>query len=176
MGGRRALGAAVAGGLLMAVSLTGVPPAAAHDGPMGCQGRESTHFSPGKTLLPRLVHATAHIDYLCTDASGSVRPATGRITGRTRTSCVDISGGRTREVITYADGGRSLILYTDDTVAQVANANLVTFRGRVLEGRGKGLRADRTLLLLDKGLPTACLTPEGLTAASGVASLRIGPG
>ncbi|MEU2512056.1 hypothetical protein [Streptomyces syringium] len=86
-----------------------------------------------------------------------------------------VSGGLTREVVTYANGSRSVILYTDDTVAQVANANVILFRGRVLEGRGKGQRAVRTLLLLDKGLPTACLTPEGLTDASGVVSLRIEP-
>ncbi|MEV6777317.1 hypothetical protein [Streptomyces syringium] len=173
---RRFVGVLAGGLLVAAASLTCAPSAAAHDDEViSCHGRESTHFSPGKTLLPRSVQARANIDYTCTDGSGEAGRATGRIAGQTRTSCVHISGGLTREVVTYADGSRSVILYTDDTVAQVANANVVLFRGRVLEGRGKGQQAVRRLLLLDKGLPTACLTPEGLTDASGVVSLRIEP-
>ncbi|MER6029863.1 hypothetical protein [Streptomyces sp. NPDC001851] len=80
---------------------------------------------------------------------------------------------RLREVVHYADGKRSLISYDSGTSIRVAGVLVVRLSGRVVEGRGEGLAAHRTVPALPGRLPTECPL-SGLTGSTGEALLEIG--
>ncbi|MFF5701342.1 hypothetical protein ACFY7H_02340 [Streptomyces sp. NPDC012794] len=81
---------------------------------------------------------------------------------------------RLKELVHYADGKRSSIAYDSSTSVRVAGVLVVRLSGRVVEGRGEGLAAQRTVAALPGELPTSCLL-TGLHGSSGQAQLEIRP-
>ncbi|MGW7449986.1 hypothetical protein [Streptomyces sp. NPDC054787] len=81
---------------------------------------------------------------------------------------------RLGETVHYADGERSSIAYGSSTSMRLAGVLVVRLSGRVVEGRGGGLAAHRTVAALPGELPTACLL-SGLRGSNGEAQLEIGP-
>lgn len=179
--GRRGVAATLSVLALAGFSLAGAPSGQAHE-PVSCQGPENTSFSPGLSLLPRATRIDADVSYSCSGAEGEPLPATGHIHGgSSAAACVNAGSlpaqpRPSKEVVHYADGEKSVIVYTSaPLVTRAAGVQLLTLRGEVVAGRGKGGRATRTIALLPTQLPTACLTPEGLRQANGAAALRITP-
>ncbi|MFC8095420.1 hypothetical protein [Streptomyces sp. NPDC057301] len=108
-------------------------------------------------------------------APGRTLSATGSLDGVSpEASCVALTSSRLREVVRYADGKRSLITYSSSTTLRVAGVLVVRLSGQVIEGRGEGRSAQRTVAALPSQLPTQCLT-SGLQGSSGQAQLEIQP-
>ncbi|MEU5049113.1 hypothetical protein [Streptomyces sp. NPDC021096] len=78
------------------------------------------------------------------------------------------------ETVQYADHRRSLIVYDDATVLHLAGVTLTRLSGRVVEGRGEGRAAQRTVIALPSQLPTDCLA-SGLRSSSNGVQLEIQP-
>ncbi|MEH0573187.1 MULTISPECIES: hypothetical protein [Streptomyces] len=101
--------------------------------------------------------------------------ATGSLEGTSpAASCITLNSPRLEEVVHYADGKRSLIAYDSSSSIRVAGVLVVRMSGRVVEGRGEGLAAHRTVAALPGELPTACLL-SGLQGSNGEAQLEIRP-
>ncbi|MEW2139529.1 hypothetical protein AB0892_23595 [Streptomyces sp. NPDC005409] len=101
--------------------------------------------------------------------------ATGYLEGTSPTaSCITVNSPRLKEVVHYGDGKRSLISYDSSTSIRLAGVLVVRLSGRVVEGRGAGLAAHRTVAALPGELPTSCLL-SGLRGSAGEAQLEIRP-
>jgi hypothetical protein len=173
MFGGRAVAVAAASLALLGSTLAWAPATQAN-GPLLCAGREHTSYSPGLTLLSRPTWVQAEADYACTGAHGERFAAKGSIkTMSPGSSCVQLDAPRGREVVEYGDGRTSEIAYTRSTVVRALGIHLVTLTGHVVEGRGEGREAVRTIQLLPGELPTACLSAEGLQHVAGRVELRI---
>ncbi|MFD8390865.1 hypothetical protein ACFV2N_17060 [Streptomyces sp. NPDC059680] len=144
------------------------------EGSVGCIGHSESRYDPPLMLLARPTHVHADITYTC-GAHGRTFPAIGFFDADApAASCVAVSGGSGREVVRYADGGRSLIVYDSATTLRVDGALVVIQRGRVVEGRGQGHPVQRTITGLPRELPTECLT-TGLQGGSNEVQLEIEP-
>ncbi|MET9444394.1 hypothetical protein [Streptomyces sp. NPDC006610] len=127
------------------------------------------------TLLPRSTRVKTDASYRCAVTPGRTVPATGRLEGTSPSaSCATLGSSRFGEVVHYGDGKRSSIAYDSSTTVRVAGVLVVRLSGRVVEGRGEGLAAHRTVAALPSELPTSCLS-SGLRSSSGEAKLEIGP-
>ncbi|KIZ18415.1 hypothetical protein [Streptomyces natalensis] len=139
-----------------------------------CTGSSAGMYDPPLTLLPRKTRVRTHAGYDCTVAPGRTMPATGYLEGESPSaSCVQLDGPHLKEVVKYADGKRSLIAYSSGTSVRVADLLIARLSGRVVEGRGEGRSAQRTVSALSRQLPTECLS-SGLTGSTGKAQLEIG--
>ncbi|WP_159403784.1 hypothetical protein [Streptomyces sp. NRRL S-646] len=126
------------------------------------------------TLLPRPTHVQTHASYTCGVGPGRTVPATGDLDGKSPSaSCITVNSPRLKEVVHYGDGKQSSIAYDSSTTVRVAGVLVVRMSGRVVEGRGEGLTAHRTVAALPGELPTSCLL-SGLEGSSGEAQLEIG--
>ncbi|MET9428474.1 hypothetical protein [Streptomyces sp. NPDC003036] len=140
-----------------------------------CTGSSTSTYDPPLTLLPRQTRVQTHASYTCGVAPGRTVPATSYLEGTSpAASCVTVNSPRLGEVVQYADGKRSSIAYDSSTSVRVAGVLVVRLAGRVVEGRGEGLAARRTVAALPAQLPTACLL-SGLRGSSGEAQLEIRP-
>ncbi len=139
-----------------------------------CMGSSTSMYDPPLTLLPRPTRVRTRASYGCAVAPGRTVSATGYLEGESPSaSCITVDSPRLREVVRYADGKRSLISYDSGTSIRVAGVLVVRLSGRVVEGRGEGLAAHRTVPALPGQLPTECLL-SGLTGSTGEALLEIG--
>ncbi|MEU8034784.1 hypothetical protein AB0C13_40740 [Streptomyces sp. NPDC049099] len=144
-------------------------------GSIGCTGGSESRYDPPLTLLPRPAHVHADIAYTCSVTPGRTVSATGSFdSDLPAASCVAVSGGSGTETVRYTDGQRSLIVYDSATSVRVAGVLVVIQRGRVIEGRGQGHPAERTITGLPRELPTECLT-AGLRGGSNAVQLEIQP-
>ncbi|WP_369174972.1 hypothetical protein AB5J49_46940 [Streptomyces sp. R28] len=127
------------------------------------------------TLLPRQTRVQTQASYTCAVTHGRTVPATGYLEGKSPSaSCITVNSPRLEEVVHYGDGKRSSIAYDSSTSIRVAGALVVRLSGRVVEGRGEGLTAHRTVAALPGELPTSCLL-SGLQGSNGEAQLEIRP-
>ncbi|MCF3105179.1 hypothetical protein IPZ58_26830 [Streptomyces roseoverticillatus] len=86
-----------------------------------------------------------------------------------------MSNPRITEVVTYADGAESLIVYDQGTTSRALGITDVMLSGRVTKGRGEGQSARRNVFFAPpKQLPTECLS-SGIRGNSGQAQLEIQP-
>ncbi|MDT9682480.1 hypothetical protein RND61_10420 [Streptomyces sp. TRM76323] len=174
-------GAAAALGSLVLVgsSMVWAPHVQAH-GPVHqesvlCTGSSTSTYEPPLTLLPRQTRVQTRASYACAVAPGRTVPATGYLEGKSpAASCVTVNSPRVGEVVHYADGKQSSITYDSSTSIRIAGVLVVRLSGRVVEGRGEGLAAHRTVAALPGELPTSCLL-SGLRGSSGEAQLEIRP-
>ncbi|KNB50528.1 hypothetical protein AC230_21475 [Streptomyces caatingaensis] len=142
---------------------------------MLCTGGSRSTYDPPLTLASRSVRVRTRAEYTCTVAPGRTVRATGDLDGVSpAASCVQWDAPRIAERLHYADGEGALIVYDGGTSVRVANALFVRLSGRVVEGRGEGLPAHRTVPALTGQLPTDCLT-SGLQGSEGGAQLEVGP-
>ncbi|MFF7755753.1 hypothetical protein ACFZCP_42615 [Streptomyces sp. NPDC007971] len=127
------------------------------------------------TLLPRQTRVQTHAGYTCAVAPGRTVSATSSLEGTSpAASCITVNSPRLKEVVHYGDGKRSLIAYDSSTSIRVAGVLVVRMSGWVVEGRGEGLAAHRTVAALPGELPTSCLL-SGLRGSNGEAQLEIRP-
>jgi hypothetical protein len=146
-----------------------------HTETIGCVGTSDSDYEPPLTLVPRATRIHTRAQYTCTLGPGRTVAATGSLEGVSPAgSCVTITSSRTTETVRYADGTRSAIVYDTSRTIRVAGVLVVGLTGRVVEGRGAGRPAQRTVTALPSELPTACLAP-GLTGSTGSAQLEIQP-
>ncbi len=172
---KRAVGIALGSIALTVGSLSGAPAALAHT-PIACTGQESTSYSPGLTLGRRATSVVATGTYTCADRPGHTVPAATRIEGAAgNASCLAIGPVRGRETVRYGDGRKSVIEYLTGHSDRVLGFNTVRLDGVVVEGLGKGARAERIVQTEPADLPTACLTAEGLRSVTAHTQLRILP-
>ncbi|MBZ6476836.1 hypothetical protein [Streptomyces griseocarneus] len=143
---------------------------------MVCTGPSDSTYDPPLTLAQRATRVHTEARYACAVAPGRVVAATGSLDGVSPTaSCNGLTNPRLTEIVRYADGRKSVIVYDSGTTVRAAGAVDVSLSGRVTEGRGKGQSAQRNVLLaLPRGLPTECLS-TGLQGNSGHAQLEIKP-
>ncbi|MFI9204110.1 hypothetical protein [Streptomyces sp. NPDC053048] len=128
------------------------------------------------TLVPRRTHVHVEAAYVCTVAPGRTVRADGTLDGVSpAASCLEQTSSLPTEIVRYADGTRSVIVYNHAATVRVANALETRVTGRVTEGRGKGLSAQRTTTALSGQLPTECLA-GGLRGVTGSTLLEILPG
>ncbi|NSL42942.1 hypothetical protein HO151_01660 [Streptomyces sp. 8P21H-1] len=138
-----------------------------------CTGSSTSTYDPPLTLSPRQTRVRTDARYTCAVAPGRTVPATGHLEGESPSaSCVTVNSPRLEELVRYGDGKRSSIAYDNSTTVRVAGVLLVRLSGRVVEGRGEGLTAHRTVAALPGELPTSCLL-SGLRGSSGEAQLEI---
>ncbi|MFI1796112.1 hypothetical protein ACH427_01945 [Streptomyces sp. NPDC020379] len=173
MRSRRRVGAGAAAAVLTLVALAGNAPVAQAHGygerqPFVCLGQYRTSWTPGLTLATRPARISTTESYTCADGR-----AAGSFNGTLSASCLQVNGSPFSEVIRYADGGTSVIAYTENLRARAGAASLNTLHGHVTEGRYRGHAVLRTAQLLHEGLPTECLTPVGLRHGAGLAELVI---
>ncbi|GGR30030.1 hypothetical protein [Streptomyces netropsis] len=181
IGGRRAA-VALSSLALVGSSWAGAPAGQAdegrHRGPGGvvCTGPSTSVYAPPLTLESRATRVHTEARYTCTVAPGRTVPATGSLDGVSPSaSCNGLTSPRITEIVRYADGERSLIVYDSGTTLRTVGVLDVHLSGRVTEGRGKGQSAQRDVLLaLPRELPTECLS-SGLQGNSGQAQLEIRP-
>lgn len=139
-----------------------------------CTGSSTSTYEPPLTLLPGPTRIETHAAYTCGVAPGRTVPATGYLEGESPgASCLTVNSARLEEVVRYGDGKQSSIAYDSSTTVRVAGVLVVRLSGRVVEGRGEGLTAHRTVAALPGELPTECLL-SGLGGSSGRAQLEIG--
>lgn len=172
-------GAAVALGslVLMGSSMVWAPAGQAHEGERGgvlCMGSSTSTYDPPLTLEPRPTRVHTQASYECAIAPGRTVSAAGHLEGLSpAASCITVDSPHLREIVTYTDGKRSLIVYDSGTSIRVAGVLVVRLAGRVVEGRGEGESAHRTVPALPGALPTQCLS-SGIPGSSGEAQLEIG--
>ncbi|MCD9143922.1 hypothetical protein [Streptomyces albireticuli] len=132
-------------------------------------------FDPPLTLVPRSTHIHVDASYTCGVAPGRTVEAVGVLDGQApQGSCLGHTGPARTEIVRYADGERSVIVYPDMTTVRAGGALYNRLTGRVVEGRGKGRTATRTTPALSGQPSTDCLTP-GLRGSSGHTQLEIHP-
>lgn len=149
--------------------------ASVHQESVLCTGSSTSTYDPPLTLLPRQTRVQTHARYTCAVAPGRTVPATGYLEGISPSaSCITLSSARLEEVVHYGDGTRSSIEYDAGATVRVAGVLVVRLSGRVVEGRGEGLSAQRTVAALPGQLPTSCLL-SGLRGSNGEAQLEIKP-
>ncbi len=163
---------------LVGLSVVWAPAGQAHEPvhreSVGCTGSSTSTYDPPLGLLPQQTHVRTQASYTCVVAGRTV-PATGSMEGTSPgASCVTVNSPRLTEVVHYADGKRSSIAYDSSTSIRVAGVLVVRLSGRVVEGRGAGQSAHRTVAALPGELPTACLL-SGLRGSAGEAQLEIMP-
>ncbi|MEU1817037.1 hypothetical protein ABZ543_17840 [Streptomyces roseifaciens] len=130
---------------------------------------------PPLTLVPRRTRVHVEAAYTCTVAPGRTVPATGTLDGVAPAAfCPGQPSSRPTEIVRYADGTRSVIVYDDGATLRVTGVLMTRVTGRVTEGRGKGLSAQRTTPALSGQLPTDCLA-SGLRGVTGATQLEIQP-
>ncbi|MGK5629421.1 hypothetical protein [Streptomyces sp. URMC 123] len=167
-----------------------------------CVGEERTSYTPGLSLTARQTAIRAQATYTCTGdpkpadpkpagsqaadskaagskAAGS-RPTGPRSTGHVEAvspsaSCLAVNSPKAKELVRYGDGATSRIDYDSAVAARVGGVNVVTFTGRVVEGRGKGGTAIRSVQVLPSAAPTECLSSTGVREARGPVELQILP-
>ncbi|MDF3293012.1 hypothetical protein [Streptomyces silvisoli] len=140
-----------------------------------CTGNAHSSYDPPLTLLPRKTRNHADVRYICTSARGDAVPATGSFNAvAPSASCVSLSNASGREIVRYADGGRSVIVIDGATTARVAGVPVVLQSGRVIEGRGEGHFVRRSVTALPDQLPTDCLT-SGIQGTQSAVQLEILP-
>ncbi|MFJ9614961.1 hypothetical protein [Streptomyces noursei] len=179
MFGRRGAAVALSSLALVVSSVVWAPAGQAHESEhkegVLCTGSSTSTYDPALTLVPRQTRVRARGNYECTVEPGRTEPATGYMEGKSpAASCITLDSPHLREFVHYADGKRSLIVYDRDTTLRVAGVLVVELSGRVVEGRGEGLAAQRIVTALPRQLPTECLT-SGLRGSEGGARLEIGP-
>ncbi|MEV5241032.1 hypothetical protein AB0K89_18285 [Streptomyces cinnamoneus] len=178
MVGRRSVAVALSSLVLTGSSLVWAPAAQTHTGAergVVCTGTNDSHYDPPLTLAPRTVHVRAQARYTCTVAPGRTVPATGSLdVTAPGSACVALTHAGGTEVVHYADGGRSLIVYGGSATTRAAGVLVTRLWGRVTEGRGAGLPARRTVITLPGQLPTDCLT-SGLRGNSSPVQLEVHP-
>ncbi|MFI9240527.1 hypothetical protein [Streptomyces sp. NPDC053079] len=174
MFGKRGIGIALCS-LTLGASLIGAPAARAHT-PIVCTGQESTGYAPGLRLTPRPTHIAAEGVFTCSDAPGHTVAATTRITADApRAGCLTVGTLRARENVRFRDGRTSVISYGTGQSARALGVQTIRLDGVVVDGLGKGARAERVVQTTPVGLPTACLTQSGLERVSAFTQLRILP-
>ncbi|MEH6373443.1 hypothetical protein V7793_03650 [Streptomyces sp. KLMMK] len=143
---------------------------------MLCTGSSNSTYDPPLTLASRRTRVSVRAHYTCSVAPGRNVTATGTLDGTSPSaSCLTLgSSARLTEVVRYADGQQSLIAYGDGATYRVTGAQVLRLTGEVVEGRGKGQRAQRTVSAASEELPTECLS-SGLDGSSGQAQLEIRP-
>ncbi|WP_161968730.1 hypothetical protein [Streptomyces orinoci] len=155
------------------------PASSAHDDANGaiCTGREDGYSSPSLGLLPQPTRIHARARYSCSGRPGQDLPATGTFEGFSpAASCIAVNDNPTgREVVQYADGHTSIIVYDSSSTFRAVGVNIVRLEGKVTEGRGKGLRAHRTLTTLADGVAAECLIHTRVHHAPGGVQLEVGP-
>ncbi|WP_372408882.1 hypothetical protein [Streptomyces luteireticuli] len=177
MGGRRGV-AVVLGSMVLVGSAAVWAPAGQAGGREGvtCTGSDSTAYEPGLSLVPRETRIDVRARYACTVGPGRTVHAVAELHGVSPgASCLTVNSPRGHEVVHYADGWRSVLVYDAGTALRVAGVNAVELTGRVVEGRGAGQLARRTVVLLPEQSPTDCLTPDGVRHVGGGTQLEIGP-
>ncbi|WP_171166954.1 hypothetical protein [Streptomyces sp. I05A-00742] len=183
MFGGRGTAVAVASLLLMATSWGWAPAGLAAGGGGGgggtggvlCTGHSISTYDPPLTLQPQETRVHTEAQYRCTVAPGRVVRATGTLDGVSPdASCLSVSNPGLTETVRYADGARSVIVYSGGTSVHAGGALLVRLTGRVSQGRGAGQSAQRTVLAQADQLVTECLA-SGFRGKSGEAQLEIQP-
>lgn len=179
MFGRHSAAVALSSLGLVVSSMVWAPSGQAHESVPAesilCTGSSTSTYDPPLTVLPRQTRVQTHASYTCGVAPGRTMPATGYLEGTSpAASCITVNSPRLGEVVHYADGKRSSIAYDSSTSIRVAGVLVVRLSGRVVEGRGAGLAARRTVAALPGELPTTCLL-SGLRGSNGEAQLEIGP-
>lgn len=157
-----------------------------------CAGTVAANYSPGLTLTPRAVSITSQAAVNCplsTDpaygsatfggsSSGTLScllgPAGGTLTFHWRDK-----GPRTGKATFHGDGGkegkhdRTSTAVIHSIAALRPNGNIVTVStGKITDGAFKGATVVTEVTLL-ASQQTACLTPQGLTSASGPTTVTI---
>ncbi|MEU2712197.1 hypothetical protein [Streptomyces sp. NPDC007205] len=175
MFGRRGVAVALSSLALVGSSVVWAPAGQAHESEhVLCAGSSTSMYDPPLTLESRSTRVRTQASYECTAKPGRTVPATGYLEGVSPSaSCITLDSPHLKEFVHYADGRRSLIVYNSGTSVRVAGVLVVRLSGRVVEGRGEGLPAQRIVPALPGGLPTECLS-SGLRGSSGVAALEIG--
>lgn len=144
-------------------------------GPVACSVTEEYTYSPGMSLVPQRTGIRGKQVYSCHGDGRAPVPVEGSVEGVALAGCLAVSAPRGREFLRYSDGGKSVVLYDRSSSVRVAGVMVVVLLGRVVEGRGKGAEVHRSVQMLPRQLPTACLTPEGLQRAGGRGLLLITP-
>ncbi|MBF6045517.1 hypothetical protein GO001_09825 [Streptomyces sp. NRRL B-1677] len=141
-----------------------------------CTGSSDSTYDPPLTLASRETHISVNARYTCSVAPGRNVTATGALDGVSPSaSCLTLgSTARLTETVQYDDGKRSLIAYDGGGTYRIAGVQILRLTGRVVEGRGKGQQAQRTVSAASDALPTECLS-SGLPGSSGRAQLEIRP-
>ncbi|MFF7729274.1 hypothetical protein [Streptomyces sp. NPDC008001] len=156
------------------------PAAQAHTGghrsAVLCQGPSDSTYDPPLTLEARGTRVHTDAQYSCSVAPGRIVSATGSLDGVSpEASCDGQSSPRITEVVKYADGAESLLVYDHGTTTRTLGFLDVMLSGRVVKGRGEGQSARRDVLLAaPKQLPTDCFS-SGVRGNSGQAQLEIQP-
>ncbi len=92
-----------------------------------------------------------------------------------RAGCLTVGTPRARETVRFRDGRTSVILYGTGQSARALGVQTIRLDGVVVDGLGKGARAERVVQTTPGGLPTACLTQSGLERVRAFTQLRILP-
>ncbi|MEV4441627.1 hypothetical protein AB0K09_21905 [Streptomyces sp. NPDC049577] len=147
-----------------------------HEEGIMCTGDSESAYDPPLTLTSRPTRIHVHARYGCTVAPGRTVPAEGTLEATSPgTSCLTFgTSTHAEERVTYADGRRSVIVYDRGTTVRIAGVQFVRLSGRVVEGRGAGHAAERTVPARSGELPTECLS-SGLPGSEGSALLEVRP-
>ncbi|WP_367130557.1 MULTISPECIES: hypothetical protein [Streptomyces] len=146
------------------------------EGVVLCTGSSDSTYDPPLTLTSRATHVSVNARYTCSVAPGRNVTATGSLDGVSPSaSCLTLGdAARLTETVRYDDGKRSVIAYDGGGTYRITDVQILRLTGRVVEGRGKGQQAQRTVTAASNALPTECLS-SGLPGSTGQAQLEIRP-
>lgn len=137
-----------------------------------CRGTNRARFSPGLTFTTRTVHIEAKGEYTdCTSSDPAVTSGAYIAGGRGEMSC--IAGGHAGEfTIKWNTNESSTIEFTNSIALRPGGEVVVVATGTVIRGKFLGDRFDGTFTLFQLE-PTDCLSPPGVSSATGPTTLQL---
>ncbi|MGC5165240.1 hypothetical protein [Luteimicrobium sp. DT211] len=167
------LGVATALGLLTAGVAGTAPAASANPLDATCTGSVAVDYTPGLTLTPQTVTATATSSYTaCLTGQAGITSATASGSVIDTLDCNSLLTTTTGvKVYHWNDGTTSRFEYTR-TGARVLSQTVLTFTGAITAGKFAGDSALETNVGVSIGL-LDCLTPGGVTHVAYTTVLEI---
>ncbi|ARZ72042.1 hypothetical protein M1P56_14280 [Streptomyces sp. HU2014] len=172
--GKRGIGVALSALTLVAAGTVQAPAAQAGTA-LECTGKENITYGPGLGLSSRPTTVTVDGAYHCADASGHTLTARYHTEGTTAGTCVLLAWNKSEETLRYADGSETVIAYHAGTSLRVLGLNTARLHGVVVEGRGKGAVAEKTIQTVPGSLPTDCVLAGGLRRTTAATHLSVRP-
>jgi hypothetical protein len=140
---------------------------------LSCTGTGANTYQPGVTLQPRSVAVSSSAHYEPCVSSGAPTITSGGYQANATSVVSCLAGSFAITVtITWNTGETTTVTAIGIITQRPANEVVVVYQGTVTAGRFTGAAVVMTAALLNT-TPAQCLTPEGVTATNGPATIVI---
>ncbi|MBB4906192.1 hypothetical protein [Actinophytocola algeriensis] len=140
---------------------------------LSCTGTGTNTYQPGVTLQPRTVAVSSSAHYEPCVSTGSPAITSGGYQANATSVVSCLAGSFAITVtITWNTGETTTVTAIGIIAQRPANEVVVVYQGTVTAGRFTGATVVMTAALLNT-TPAQCLTPQGVTATNGPATIVI---